>query len=350
MARTNEAVMSFSHLIKNSTSTVVNAVDRMADDGHDNLIVASKLSFRFDLAGKLLLTAKPLRHYDVSDEAGGLRFPHDFPLDRPGTDILLVGTCQPGRTSATNRVVSFSVGPMKKSIRVYGPRVWMKSPLGIRPGPAAALVPTPLRFDHVFGGRDGDEYDPKNPIGRGFSKTPDVLVGKEAFRLEPADIASLDKTSACFAPIDCNWEPRRSFVGTYDAAWSENRSPIPPRDRDSRFHSAALPEQRSPRPLLTPMVIEMAGLYGEDTVRLQLPEYRVIVTTEIDRQDPLVLETNLVRVFVDADTRVVELLFIARQRLPRKWEALSAIRVTTPNSLPDEIKFHEGAPSLLEGG
>lgn len=175
-------------------------------------------------------------------------------------------------------------------------------------------------------------------------------MGKETHRLEPADLTALAPTSGCFAPIDCSWEPRRSFAGTYDAAWRENRAPIPPRDRDLRLHSDALPEQRSPRALSTPLVIEMSGLYGEEAVRLNLPEYKVIVTTEIEREEPLAVETSLVRILVDADARVVELLFVARRRLPRKWEALSAIRVTTPSSLPDEIKFHEGPLSSLEGG
>ena len=187
-------------------------------------------------------------------------------------------------------------------------------------------------------------------MGRGFSQNPDNLVGTEAFRLEPADLGTLAPTSGCFAPIDANWEPRRSFVGTYDAAWRDNRAPIPPRDRDPRFHSDALPEQRSPRALTTPLAIEIAGLFGEETVRLQIPEYRVMVTTDVEREQPSTTEAGLVRVLVDADARVVELLFVARRRLPRKWEALSAIRVTSPSSLPDDIKFHEGSASPEEGG
>ncbi len=342
--------MSFSHLIKSSTVTAVEAIDRMGDDGHDMLVVASKLALRYDLAGKLRLTARPLRFANTRDEAGGLRFPHDFPLDRPGTDIFLLGTCFPGRTSATTRLVTFSVGPMKKSIRVYGPRVFMKAARGVRPGPAASIVATPLRFDYVFGGRDGDEYDSRNPIGTGFSKTTDALVGKEAYRLEPADLNTFDLTHGCFAPIDPGWEPRVSFVGTYDDHWRENRAPIAPRDRNPLFHSDALPEQRSPGPLRTPFVVEMAGLAGEDVVRLPIPEYRVAVTTEVHREDPTTAEARLVRVLVDADARVVELLYVAWRRLPRKWEALTAIRVTTPNSLPDEIKFHEGPTNLQEGG
>lgn len=339
--------MSFTSRIKNSTSTAVDAVDRLADDGHDVLIVASKLSFRFDAAGKLLLTARPLRQYAVNDDVGGIRFPHDFPLERPGTDVLLIGTSLPARAPANSRLVTFSAGPMKKSIRLYGPRVFMKSAVGVRPGPAAAIVATPLRFDHVFGGRDGDEYDPKNPIGRGFAKNPDTLVGKEAHRLEPADLTNLQLTSACFAPVDCAWEPRRSLTGTYDAVWRENRAPIPPQDRDPLFHSDALPEQRSPRPLVTPLVIELSGIYGDDVVRLQVPEYRIVVTTHIERRDPVISEASLARVLVDADARIVELLFVARQRLPRKWESLGAIRITAPMSLPDEIKFH---PDRMEGG
>lgn len=340
--------MSFAHLIKNATATVVDAVDRMDDQGHDMLVVASKLALRFDLTGKLRLSARPLRHTATADGVGGVRFPHDFPLERPGTDIFLVGTCFPGRVSATTRLVSFAVGPMKKTIRLYGPRVYMKSPLGLRPGPPAPIVATPLRFDHVFGGYEGDEAEHRNPIGCGFTRNPDSLVGKEAHRLEPADLSTLKPTSGCFAPIDCNWEPRRSLVGTYDKNWRDNRSPIPPKDRDPVYHSDALPEQRSSRPLVMPFVVELSGIYNEDTLRLHVPEYRVVLTTEVDRQDPIVSEANLVRVLVDTDDRMIEFLYVAHRRLPRKWEALRAIRVTTLSSLPDEIKYHEG-PSLVEG-
>lgn len=332
--------MSFQHLLKNSTYTTVDAVDRMDDHGRDVLIVASKLSLRFTLSGALRLTARPVRRRDEGDGMGGVRFPHDFPLDRPGTDVLLVGTCLPGSAPASSKLVSFTVGPLKKSIRVHGPRVWMKTPFGMRPGPSAAVVATPLRFDHVFGGRDGDAYDPRNPIGRGFAVNPDSLIGTEAHRLEPADLNALPPTSGCFAPIDCSWEPRRSLVGTYDDAWRSDRAPIAPRDRDPLFHSDALPEQRTQSPLKTPLDIEIAALYGDQTARLAIPEYGVAVTIEIERAVIAPEMAKLARVLVDGDERVVELLFVAQHPLPRKWEAIRAIRVTAPNSLPDEIKFH----------
>lgn len=336
--------MSFYPLIKSSTSTTVDAIDRLDDDGRDVLIVASKLALRFDRAGALRLTARPLRRYDEGDGQGGVRFPHDFPLERPGTDVLLIGTFLPGRLPAPSALVSLAVGPIKKSIRVYGPRVWMKTPFGVRPGPPASVVATPLRFDHAFGGRDGDVFDARNPIGRGFAASADSLIGKEMHRLEPADLLTLAPTSGCFAPIDCDWEPRRLFVGTYDDEWRRRRAPIAPRDRDARFHSDALPEQRSSGALATPLAVEIAGLYGDEDVRLTIPEYGVNVATEVERGGLAAGRAELVRVLVDGDARVIELLFVAKRPLPRKWEALRAIHVTTPSSLPDEIKFHDGPP------
>ncbi len=41
--------MSFSHLLKNMTATIVDATDRTDDQGHDTLIVSAKLSLRYDL-------------------------------------------------------------------------------------------------------------------------------------------------------------------------------------------------------------------------------------------------------------------------------------------------------------
>ena len=336
--------MTFSDRLTSSTTTIVDAVDRVDDDGHDVVIVASKLALRFDGDGALRLTARPLRHHATSDGAGGTSFPHDFPLERPGTDVLLLGTCLPGRVPSASRIVSLAVGPMKKSIRVHGPRVWMKTLVGVRPGPAANLVATPLRFEHVFGGRDGDASDARNPVGRGFAINPDSLLGTEAHRLEPTDLTTLPPSSGCFAPIDCNWAPRRSFAGTFDDEWSRRRAPVAPRDRDARYHSDALPEQRSQRALTTPLAVEIAGLHDGEPTRLTIPEYAVTVTTEVENQPPNTGPASLTRVLIDADARVIELLFVAQRRLPRKWEALRAIRVTTPSSLPDEIKFHGATP------
>lgn len=333
--------MNFTHLIKNATNTTVDAIDRLADDGHDVLVVAAKLSLRFDTTGALRLTARPLRQAAESEADGSIRFPQDFPLERPGTDVFLVGTCLPDRIAASNRIVSFGVGAIKKSIRVFGPRVWTKTALGIRPGPAANIVPTPLTFAHVFGGRDGDTYEPRNPVGRGFATKPENLLGKETQRLEPFNADDTVLTSACFAPIDCGWEPRRSFMGTYDAQWSAHRSPIAPKDRDARFHSDALPEQRSLSRFKLPLDVNIAGLYGNTSFRFLLPEYAVHVT--FDDLGDTTVHAQLVRVLVDGDARIVELLYVAQRRLPRKWEAVGGIRITSPNSLPDEIKYHTGS-------
>lgn len=331
--------MNFSQLVKNSTATMVDATDRMGDDGHDVLVVAAKLALRFDAAGALRLTARPLRQAQVFDADGAIQFPHDFPLERPGTDVFLIGTCLPDRSPASSRIVSFGVGSIKKAIKVFGPRVWTKTAFGIRPGPAANLVATPLTFAHVFGGRDGDAYEARNPMGRGFATNTEALLGKETYRLEA--VGDLAPTSACFAPIDCGWEPRRSFMGTYDEHWGTARSPIAPHDRDARFHSDALPEQRSLQRLKLPLDVEITGLYGNTSVRFVLPDYAVNV--HFDDSGETITRAHLVRVLVDADARIVELLYVAHRRLPRKWESIRGIRITSPNSLPDDIKYHTGS-------
>ena len=45
---------------------------------------------------------------------------------------------------------------------------------------------------------------------------------------------------ACLAPIAEAWEPRRSFAGTYDAAWQQGRAPYLPTDLDPRFLASAV--------------------------------------------------------------------------------------------------------------
>ena len=224
----------------------------------------------------------------------------------------------------------------------------MSTRRGVRPGPSANIVKTPLRYDFVFGGSaslpgepNSFERDPHNPLGRGFALAPESLLGKEAHRLEPEQPMGLPPSAGCFAPIDVNWEPRRSFMGSYDDPWSTTRAPIPPRDRDPRFHSCARPEQRSEAALTLPFPIDLQGFVSDEATALALPAYGIRVVSELHGGTGESHVTLLDRVLVDVDERVVELSFVAHIPLPMKWEKLRTVRVLAVGSLPDDVKHRE---------
>lgn len=356
--------MNWDERLQNRTMTIAGAVDIPGDDGVDVLVVASKLAFRFDLAGGLSAVPRPLRRFEVGDEAGTIRYPRDFALRGPGTDCMLVGTARPGLAPATERLLTLQVGSaspgsglaVKKSVRLFGPRVYMKGPSGVRPGPAANVVATPLRYDLCYGGFDvarPDQRVRENPRGRGFALEPDRLVGTEAHRLEPADPA-LHASAGCFAPLDDSWSPRVEHAGTFDDAWRRQRAPAAPVDADARFHSCVRPEQRSSAPLTLPLVVDLRGFFGDDPVALAIPAYGIDVVTELRgaaRGAPDASEAHdapLSRVLVDVDECVIELTFVAIVPLPMKWERVQRIRVLARGTLPEHVKPR--ADSSVVGG
>ncbi len=324
--------------LENRSFTVADASNTMADDGSDVLVVSAKLGFRYDARGKVRITARPVRDYDARDEGGGFRYPRDFSLPYRGTDCLVVGTALPSAAPTESRIVTMTIGTVRKSVRLHGPRVYMKGPRGVRPGPSANIVSTPLRYDFVYGGHEPGlaEEEPANPIGRGFSVDPERWVGLEAHRLEPVD-PTLPAAAGCFAPIDAGWSPRREHAGTYSDAWRRKRAPAPPRDRDAHYHSAARPEQRSTFALKLPVTIALSGFIGDDATEIELPAYGIEVLSELHSGTPREHDVSLSRVLVDVDERVVELSFTAHVPLPMKWEKLRRVDVLATESLPPEV-------------
>jgi len=338
--------MSFEEIIENRSMTIVRATDVASDDDVDLLVVVSKLSFRFDESGRLRVAARQIRHHAEGDGAGGVRYPRDYSLPFGGTDCLLVGTARPGRTPAESKVLSMRVGPLHKAVRLFGPRVYMKTPAGVRPGPPGNVVTTPLRFDHCYGGFEPGDYQDRireNPLGRGFARDPERMVGLEAQRLEPVTPLGLHTSAGCFAPIDENWAPRIGHAGTFDEGWSRKRAPAAPVDRDRRYHSSARPEQRTASPLVLPLAVKLEGFGGADEISFTLPAYGIDVVTETHGAPErgggsAAHDAPLTRVVIDIDEKVVELAFVAHVPLPMKWERLRKVRVLARGTLPEDVQ------------
>lgn len=187
-------------------------------------------------------------------ERASLRHAGEIHLAKPSTDVLLSGHAVAPRGRAPQVDVALSVGPVRKTIRVFGDREWK----GLLDASISAPVPfdrVPLIYERAFGGvlfLDPDTgkitLEPRNPAGVGFARRG--KNGEISARLlpnleDPRQLITSPNDQpppAGFGPIAPSWEPRRSFVGTYDEAWRTRRAPYLPADFSPRFFNTAPPD------------------------------------------------------------------------------------------------------------
>lgn len=173
---------------------------------------------------------------------------------KPATDVILVGSARPFDKDRGKVDVVLRLGELRKTVRVFGDRVWKRT-LGFltisKPEPFEKV---PLIYERAFGGVDGSlpervEADSRNFVGVGFrgKKSKFPLFGMRLPNLEhPGDrITGINKrpAPACFSFISPHWQPRASYAGTYDDAWQKKRSPLLPDDFNTSFYQTAPADQ-----------------------------------------------------------------------------------------------------------
>jgi len=296
-------------------------------DGVESLYAIVKGTFT--LGEKVLIAAKkdPIVVADMfSGEPGqsSLNVPSDLGLMKPGTDVLLLGTayCPNGKAIPAMDVL-LAVGPISKAVRVFGNRVWKSGIWGDKPSEPEPFQKMPLSWEYAFGGTDrvnGSQSqvqaENRNPVGLGFrvKEGQKKLDGMKLPNLEsPKQLISSWKDRpppASYGPICPTWEPRRSYAGTYDAAWQKNRAPFLPKDFDPRFFQLAPPDQVVPGFLKGGEAVEVRGATPSGLLRFQLPKYQVQAVFLLAQEEhvrPACLDT----VFIEPDRNVLVLLWKA---------------------------------------
>jgi hypothetical protein len=244
-----------------------------------------------------------------------IRVPSDVCLGKPGTDVVLIGTAWAfGEKPTWQMDAALTVGPVTKTLRVLGDRVWNSSAGGAVLEWVAPFVRMPIVWERAFGGSDetdkGPTTEPRNPVGVGFRARHGAkpLHGLSLPNIEDpgAPITSWKDAPppAGFAPVAPNWQPRVSYAGTYDSAWLENRAPFLPLDFDARFFHVAPAGLVTPTHLRGGEVVELRGVTPSGLLRFLLPAPRLGVTYRLDRcaqerpaaLDTIVLEPDLARV------------------------------------------------------
>ena len=168
---------------------------------------------------------------------------------KPNSDFLIHGTFyQPGGVPRPDGRVSFSFGPLRKELAVFGPRTVVQlkgqGPAVTAPTPFTQL---PLRWEYAIGGL---RY-PVNPLGMGGNITtrPDGTQIRQMPLIEyPRHLArSLNDRPppAGFAPLPPFFRFRRTKLGTRDQQWSLFRAPLPPEDFDPSYYNAAPRDQQA---------------------------------------------------------------------------------------------------------
>jgi hypothetical protein len=308
-----------------------------APDGREHLILVAKATWSIPAPGQLPRPLAPVplcRQDDFFGETGlsALRYGDDFARHKPRCDVLFDACARaPGGASVTTLLVEIAVGGLRKRLRVYGPRNWERRWRGYTLSPPSPFERLPLHYGMAFGGRhevrEGDrqldEAHPENPAGVGWCgpNTGDRLDAAPAPCLEAADAPLRTpqdrQRPLALSAVARNWEPRRTWAGTYDAQWRDEAFPFLPADFDDRYYQCAPADQWIAYP------------HGGEPVRLvhlfaEWPELRFVLPPLQD-VGARILRTDY---STEAPAMQVDTLFFETEarRFSAVWRASTPIR------------------------
>lgn len=299
-----------------------------------------KATFQLSAQGPILAEAQvPLVPTDAwwgEPEKSSLKAVGEFTLPKPSTDVLLTGHALAGRDNTRVAEVSLKVGPLAKTLRLFGNRRWERTDMGWEATPPEIWEKMPLCWELAFGGKAPQtddkppEYEPRNPVGRGFiGERERDYEGRLLPNIEdPAQLIHrpTDRPSpACFAPIAPAWSPRREYAGTYDEAWQKNRAPYLPRDFDPRFFQVAPPGLTAPGHLRGGEPVELSGWSG-GPLRFLLPVCTLALVFDFDNQR-IPQTPNLETVLFEPDAGRLQLLWRAGIKVDKHLLKLREVAV-----------------------
>lgn len=307
--------------IKNQTPFPSALIPTQDKTGLDAAIVVVKGTFRIG-AGEPTLAEdqRPVARVDSyfgEPGASSVRYEADTAPTKSGTDVVVIGHAYaPNRANTVD--VELRAGPLRKLIRVSGDRHFGRATGGWFISEAVAFERIPLVYERAFGGEDKTaldsahhEWEQHNPVGMGF-------VAKHTQKdLEGSSLPNLESPGAMMrAPTDRpavvgvgfvarHWQPRRSYGGTMDDNWQNERAPLLPADFDERFHQGAPADQVTPKPMRGGERIAISSvLPGGGTLETTVPSHQLGVSCKLKGQAldcPPVLDT----VVIDADERLM---------------------------------------------
>ena len=177
--------------------------------------------------------------YRDDDLTKSLLYPSDVAPLKPRADVVVLATAHaPGKRPVPRFPVRIKVGPVDKTLAVFGPRAWRRQ-LSDHPGATEPqpFVSVPITYENAF----GSARSTKNPVGRG-ADSDDLPQIEDTRRLVTSPRDPLDP--AGFGPLAASWQPRADMVGTYDERWLKDRWPWFPENFDYGYFNAAPRDQQ----------------------------------------------------------------------------------------------------------
>ena len=258
-------------------------------DGAEVWVVAVRGTFSISPDGQVTVTEEQEEislapKYFGEPTRSSLRYEMDLVRTKSGTDIVLHARAYAPRGKPTPFVdVGFQVGPVSKTLRVYGDRVWERRLLGLSPSEPTPFVSIPIRYERAWGGTlpDGDARDPSNPVGVGVDAAPGKPVPNVESPDNPIRSPKHEGPPAGFGPIPCDWQPRIKLAGTYDGAWQKDRQPLVPKDFQDAYFRCAPTDQQVDDFLSGGEEVLLRNLTPDGLLRFRLPRIVLGFSTRI---------------------------------------------------------------------
>lgn len=307
--------------------------------GQLHWVVGVRATLEFSESGELIRSATqiPVSRVPVFQgptTTSSLLHDADLMLPKRSTDVILdAHACAPSHRPVTELEVGFELGNLRKRLRVYGERRWMRhATQGVVPSSPKPFVNSQISYEHAFGGADkSGSYFAPNPIGRGYARTPDELLHVVAPHIEdpaqPLTAARPPTRSIGFGAIAAHWEERVRFSGTYDARWQRERAPIWPQDLDERFFQSAPSDQQVLGRLRGNEECVLLRLTHSGIARFRIPRISVRVSTQFRdglEQSEAVLQT----VLIQSESQRLTLVWNAAHPCQEREHLLEHSRVT----------------------
>ncbi|MCX4242248.1 DUF2169 family type VI secretion system accessory protein [Paraliomyxa miuraensis] len=338
--------------LDNQTAFHADALHLVDEDFQPLLTPVVRASFDILPGGSLAVRAeqRPLEvagiFHEPDVEPSSYRYEPEVAPFKLATDVAFVGHAVAPNARTTQMDVGVRVGPLVKSLRVFGDRVWFRSMGEPTLTSPATFERMPITYERAFGGWDRSapepidhEFERRNPVGRGFhTRKGRARASVPAPNIE--DIASPIRSPYDTPPpmglgfVSPDWQPRASFAGTYDDAWKDQRFPLLPTDFDRRFHSAGSAGLVASGYLRGDEHVSIVGMVAEGRLGFSLPgvpppSVMVSLVDGSRHQPPMNLDT----VIVDLDERVLVMMWRTSLPLPDGPHDVRAIELSSPESL-----------------
>lgn len=337
--------------VHNQTPYVADAVLLPDSKGMMAVVTVIKATFSFLRDGTTRVAEKQLPlcygdEYFGAPAQSSVRYVTDMVYEKSGSDIAVNGTAYaPMGKPVISIPVSVAVGTHKKTIIVWGDRVWT-STLGFvsksRPVP---FVTMPIRYERAFGGTDTSHKNKEkhgsckeNPIGMGFRlgsgkkaltglpipniEDPKQLITSWNNKPKPAGLGFI-------SPL---WEPRLSHAGTQNEAWQKELMSLPSLEYDTRFNNAAAPDLVTKKGLTGKETVTLKNLHPDyETLRFKLPGclFRVAYIFEHQTFKPKPVPDTLI---IEPDENRFTMVFRSHYSGPFPWSQLKQVTIHEENT------------------